>query len=72
MAKWSEAKMSHLIISDVVEHEDGSATYTINMPDDAAHTMAEIGIEFVLYCAVAEIDMQSALNLILHSRKSEG
>jgi phosphohistidine phosphatase SixA len=68
MAKWSEEKMSHLIISDVVEHEDGSATYSFDMSDDAARHLAEIGLEFVLHCAVAEINMKVALDLILHSR----
>jgi len=36
-------------VTDVVEHEDGSATYTFEMSDEERDQMANIGLKFVLY-----------------------
>jgi len=57
--------LTYIVITDTVEHEDGSATYSFDISDDARSSLAEIGIEFILYCAAARIDIQDALDMIL-------
>ena len=56
---------SYIVVKDVVEHEDGAATYSFDIGDEARSTLAEIGLEFVLYCAATQTDTQDALNMIL-------
>ena len=57
--------MTYIVITDTVEHEDGSATYSFDISDDARSSLAEIGIEFILYCAATGTDIQDALDMIL-------
>jgi hypothetical protein len=64
-------KLAHIIVSDVTENEDGSATYSFQVPDEDVKQLTEIGIEFVLYCAAAKMDIQDALKLILSAGKLE-
>ena len=63
--------MTYIIIKDTVEHEDGSATYSFDLSDGARDDLANIGLEFVLYCAAARIDIQDAFKLILRSAKKQ-
>lgn len=58
-------------VAGVIEHEDGGATYSFDMSDDVEKNLAEIGLKFVLYCAVAELDIQDAYELILSKAKKE-
>jgi hypothetical protein len=48
-------------VEEVVEHEDGSATYTFHFEDETRDKIAEIGLEFILYCAAYKWDVQDAL-----------
>jgi len=57
--------LTYIVITDTVEHGDGSATYSFDISDDARSSLAEIGIEFILYCAAARTDIQDALDMIL-------
>jgi len=59
--------MTYIIIKDTVEHEDGSATYSFDLNDEARDDLANIGLEFILYCAVARMDIQEAFKVILQS-----
>jgi len=34
------------------EHEDGSATYTFDMTEDAANVCTEVGLKVLLYCGI--------------------
>ena len=49
-------------IEEVEEHEDGSATYTFHFDDDTKNQLAKLGVEFILYCAAYEWDIQDALD----------
>ena len=53
------------IVNKVIEHEDGSATYSFDIPNDSRDKLAEIGLEFVIYCAASGVDMQDAFYRIL-------
>ena len=46
-----------IVVSDTVEHEDGSATYSFDLDEDAQQGLCKIGLEFVLYCAAYELDL---------------
>lgn len=49
-------------IEETKEHEDGSATYTFAMDDKATEALAKIGLEFTVFCAAYELDLQYVLD----------
>ena len=49
-------------VVDTVEHKDGSATYTFDLDNDAQQGLCKLGLEFVLYCAAHELDLQYVLD----------
>jgi hypothetical protein len=49
-------------VFDTVEHEDGSATYTFDIDNQSKNGLCKIGLEFVLYCAAYELDLQYVLD----------
>ena len=53
--------VSTIVITEVVEHEDGSATYTFDMDDASTKKITELGLEFILTCAAYGLDIQDAL-----------
>ena len=57
----TEEKLSTIVITDTVEHEDGSATYTFDMDDASTKKITELGLEFILTCAAYGVDIQDAL-----------
>jgi hypothetical protein len=63
-----------VIVTDVKEHEDGGATYTFELDDRAKDKMTNLGLEFMLYCAAYELDLQYALDNLkqLAGKKEEG
>jgi hypothetical protein len=69
MAKWDLSKLNNqqanelstIVITDSVEHEDGSATYTFDMDDASQKKITELGLEFILTCAAYGLDIQDAL-----------
>ena len=52
----------HIAVEKVVEHEDGGATYSFEMDEKAAVNMAQIGLEFTVYCAAYQLDLQYVLD----------
>lgn len=49
-------------VSDVKEHEDGSATYSFELNEDAQKGLCKLGLEFMLYCAAYELDLGYVLD----------
>ena len=47
-----------LEISDVTEHEDGSATFEFTMDDKTKTLLAEVGLEVTIRCAAFGVDLQ--------------
>ena len=80
MAKWDLSKLddqqvnklSTIVITDTVEHEDGSATYTFDMDDASSKKVTELGLEFILTCAAYGVDIQDALQVIADYGKEFG
>jgi len=42
--------MTEIEITEVEEHEDGSATYEFDLDEETAVSMAQLGLTFVFYC----------------------
>lgn len=51
-----------LTVTDVVEHEDGGATYSFDLSEGAKDQLAKLGLEWVLHCAAFGWDLQDALD----------
>jgi len=58
-------------VEEVSEHEDGSATYSFMMDDVAAKEITNLGLQFILYCGAAKVDIQDALDWIISQKKEE-
>ena len=53
-------ELAMIVVTDVVEHEDGSATYTFDIDDASQKKVIELGLEFILTCAAYGLDIQDA------------
>lgn len=62
--------LAMIVVTDVVEHEDGSATYTFDIDDVSSKKITELGLEFILTCAAYGLDIQEALNHLIEYGKS--
>lgn len=62
---------SSIVVVDTEEQEGGGLKVTYTLDDDSTRAMAAIGVEFILYCAAAKLDIQVALNHILSLVKPE-
>lgn len=60
-----------VVVTNVEEHEDGGATYSFELDDKAQVEIANIGLEFMLYCAAYGLDLQYALENLKHLAKEE-
>lgn len=62
----------YIVVDKVVENEDGGATYTFDMDEKSAVGMAKIGLEFTLYCAAYQLDLQYVLDNLKHLKEKCG
>ena len=75
MKTMSENEPFQVVVTNVEEHEDGAATYSFAMDDKAQVEIANIGLEFMLYCASYGLDLQYVLenlDLIAEHQNSVG
>ena len=63
-------EVSTIIVTDVKEHEDGSATYTFDIDKASSKKITELGLELVLTCAAYGLDIHEALAHIAWLGKS--
>ena len=65
--------LAMLIVTDVIENEDGSATYTFDIDEISSKKITELGLEFILTCAAYGLDIADALkHLSEHGKSIEG
>ena len=57
-------ELAMIVVTDVVEHENGSATYTFDIDDVSSKKITELGLEFILTCAAYGLDIQEALKVL--------
>jgi hypothetical protein len=62
-------ELAMIVITDTVEHEDGSATYTFDMDEKSEKKVTELGLEFILTCAAYGLDIQDALTKVVEHGK---
>lgn len=58
----NEEEPFYISVEETKENEDGSATYTFTVDEKAAVNMAQIGLEFTVYCAAYQLDLQYVLD----------
>ena len=68
----ANASIAMIVITDTVEHEDGSATYTFDIDDASQKKIIELGLEFILTCAAYGLDIQDALRVLVDYGKEFG
>ena len=54
----------YLVVEKVVEHEDGSATYTFDMSAFTRDLFVNDGIKLTLMCAAAGIGVEDAFDML--------
>lgn len=64
-------RLGRIAIVETVVGEDGSLNVTYALDEDTKTKMAGIGVEFVLYCAAAGVDLQTALDNIIKDLKED-
>ena len=55
---------NEILVEKVVEHEDGSATYTFEMSHKATKAIAQYGLELILLCAAYGVSMDDAFDCV--------
>jgi len=63
-------ELAMLIVTDVKENEDGSATYTFDIDEISSKKITELGLEFILTCAAYGLDIADALKVLADYGKS--
>jgi hypothetical protein len=61
----SDDKVGHLVITDVVEQEDGGATYKFDLDKKTEKILAELGLRLTLTCAAYGMDIEDALQAVV-------
>lgn len=64
-------KPSTIVVVDTEEQENGELKVTYTLDEESTRKMAAIGVEFILYCAAARLDIQVALNHLLDIAKEK-
>ncbi len=59
-----ETEVGLIGVEQIKEHEDGSADFEFHFDDDTRDKLAQHGLELVLHCAAAEMDIQDVLDWI--------
>ena len=63
-------ELAMIVVTEVKEHEDGSATYTFDLDDRSSKKITELGLEFILTCAAYGLDIHEALTHVVWLGKS--
>ena len=66
----SDDKIGYMVIADVLENEDGSATYTFDLDKQSQKVVVELGLRLTLICAAYDIDIEDALQSITHKENT--
>lgn len=65
------SKGSSFEVVDVLENEDGSVTMTIDADVEHFAMVYQIGIKFILYCAIKNKSVEQILEAILKEVEGE-
>lgn len=62
--------MSEIEVTNVVEHENGDATYVFEMDNDSAKVATELGLKLLFYCGACEVSTQEVFDELLQKAKN--
>jgi len=62
--------MSEIEVTNVVEHENGDATYVFEMDNDSAKIATELGLKLLFYCGACEVSTQEVFDELLQKAKN--
>jgi hypothetical protein len=51
-------------VERVEEHEDGSATYSLDLDEDTTKELASIGAKILLYCMAAKLSLNELYDIL--------
>lgn len=57
-------KLGEVRIGNITDREDGGADIEVDMDDNVAVKMANIGLEITFYCAAYKVDLEDVLDWI--------
>jgi hypothetical protein len=63
-------ELAMIVVTNITENDDGSATYTFDIDNESSKKITELGLEFILTCAAYRLDIHEALNHIIWLGKS--
>ncbi len=58
-------------ILDVVEHEDGSATYSVDLTDEEKDTFAQAGFRLAIILAAFQITEKELFEILVENENKE-
>lgn len=58
-------------ILDVVEHEDGSATYSVDLTDEEKDTFAQAGFRLAIMLAAFQITEKELFEILVENKNKE-
>jgi len=58
-------EVGHMKVTNLTEHEDGSATVEFDMDDTTAALAQELGLKLLIYCGVTGTNLDYVFNSIL-------
>jgi hypothetical protein len=61
----SDEEVGHMKVTNLTEHEDGSATVEFDMDDTTAALAQELGLKLLIYCGATGTDLDFVFDSIL-------
>jgi len=58
-------EVGHMKVTNLTEHEDGSATVEFDMDDTTAALAQELGLKLLIYCGATGTDIDYVFDSIL-------
>ena len=58
-------EVGHMQVTNLTEHEDGSATVEFDMDDTTAALAQELGLKLLIYCGATGTDIDYVFDSIL-------
>jgi len=65
----SDEEVGHMKVTNLTEHEDGSATVEFDMDDTTAALAQELGLKLLIYCGATGTNLDYVFKDILGKTK---
>lgn len=61
----AENEVGKIEVADIVEHDNGDATYSFDLDDTSVKLAQDLGLKLMLYCGFSGVSTDDAFQLIL-------